>query len=250
MVYWSLFIFLFFLQGRMIECSTILGVKTSDSVLLSSTCDFAPGNTMMRSDYDWIEYINDNTLIGLHGDSADCQTLLENLKAADRDYRLNTADIFEIDIDINYSLENNEKYKKLLNIPPASLAYYCRKIIADMLRKRPLNVNCIIGGWDHDKCKPCLFVIDRLASIREVPFAVHGQEFLTVLTLMDAAFGARTGAMNELLPLKELINNDRGKQVLMSCWEVIRKRTTSGAAHKPVVIKGVNEKGILDLGSF
>lgn len=285
--------------------TTNLALKTDHGVLLSSTCDFSIGGTILRSDYNWIECIGDNVMILLNGDSADCNTVLEALKAAERDYKLNMA---ESSYEISTNMNNKKLKNNNLSIPPKNLAYLCRKIIADVLRSRPLNVNALIAGWDFNKSRsivkskrvedknkifsllskidsestdvqnivdddynngsPVLYTIDRLASMREVPFAVHanGPEFLTVLSIMDIAFGADTGATisssstsassslnlksDSMIALESLRSKEEGLRVIKACWKAIRTRTTSSNAHLQVNVKCVGPNGFCDVATL
>ena len=295
-----------------IFATTNLALKTDHGVLLSSTCDFSIGGTMLRSDYNWIECIGDNVMILLNGDSVDCNTVLEALKSAERDYKLNMAEsCYEITNNMNLN-DKNLKYNH--SISPKNLAYLCRKIIADVLRSKPLNVNALVAGWDHNKKSrnsnnngtikrishikpvlktkkddntetigkdkdivgddhdhdngsPVLYTIDRLASMREVPFAVHasGPEFLTVLSIMDMAFGADTGATissssisysslnlnsDSMMALESLKSKEEGLRVIKACWKAIRTRSTSGNAHLQVNVKCIGPNGFCDVATL
>jgi hypothetical protein len=48
--------------------STTFGLVTQDTVLLSSSCEFSPGGTVMKSDMNWIHPLGSSTLVALQGD--------------------------------------------------------------------------------------------------------------------------------------------------------------------------------------
>ena len=68
-----------------------------------------------------------------------------------------------------------------------ALAYFGSKIITSNLRKRQLDVNCFMGGWDNmkDTNKALLYYLDSVGAVQEVQYGSLGKEMSLVLSLLD-----------------------------------------------------------------
>lgn len=120
--------------------SLLVGLVTKDAVIISSTSVFEKNGVAMRGDYDWIRQLGDECLVGVQGDSSDCEYLLTRLESSDRDHRL--------------------KFGR--SLPSRSIANLCRKIISNLLRSQQLKVSVLIGGWNHEKNCPSLYWLDSI----------------------------------------------------------------------------------------
>lgn len=120
--------------------SLLIGVVTSESVILSSNNVFSKNGVAMRGDYDWIRQMGDDCLVGVQGDSSDCDFLLSQLESSNRDHQMTFG----------------------RSAPCRSLAHLCRRIIAQNLRSKQLKVSVLIAGWDCDTNCPSLFWLDSI----------------------------------------------------------------------------------------
>lgn len=147
-----------------VDASMLIGLITKDAALLSSTSDFNKNGVAMRADYDWIKQIGQNCLVGLQGDSSDCDYVVTQIESMNRDNELTYGD---------------------KSLSCRSIAHLFRRIIANNLRSRQLRVCALIAGWDHERNRPVLYWLDSIGSIQEVPYGAHGDEFPFVWSLLD-----------------------------------------------------------------
>ena len=119
-----------------------------------------------------------------------------------------------------------------------------RSIIARKLRDSPLQVSCIVCGWDDVTDSPCIFWLDNIGSLQKVPYAVHGRDSMLILSILDQYIGGRGskyGGDDELIiPIEssEAKNNkdnhdsnqdeiSKVQKLIMDCMKNVYKRSTS-----------------------
>lgn len=165
-MWWSFFLCVVMIGIGVIvvDASMLIGLITKDAALLSSTSDFNKNGVAMRADYDWIKQIGQNCLVGLQGDSSDCDYVVTQIESMNRDNELTYGD---------------------KSLSCRSIAHLFRRIIANNLRSRQLRVCALIAGWDHERNRPVLYWLDSIGSIQEVPYGAHGDEFPFVWSLLD-----------------------------------------------------------------
>ena len=122
--------------------SLLIGVVTSDSVILSSNNVFSKNGVAIRGDFDWIRQLGDDCLIGVQGDSSDCDFLLSQLESSNRDHQMTFG----------------------RSAPCRSVAHLCRRIIAQYLRSKQLKVSVLIAGWNYNTNRPSLFWLDSIGT--------------------------------------------------------------------------------------
>ena len=174
--------------------SLLVGLVTKDAAIIGSSSVFAKNGVAMREDFDWIRQLSGDCLVGVQGDSSDCEYLLSQLESASRDHELTFG----------------------RPLPCRSVAHLCRRIIARFLRSNQLKVSVLVAGWNSDLNQPSLFwldsignmililspalesvcvflflfssiaIISHLGAIQEVPYAAHGEGFSFVLGLLDS----------------------------------------------------------------
>ena len=183
---------IFIILSYMCSASLLIGIVTRESVLLSSNNVFSKNGVAMREDYDWIKQLGEDCLVGVQGDSSDCDFLLSQLESANRDHMMTFG----------------------RSAPCRSIAHLCRRIIAQFLRSKQLKVSVLIAGWNYHTDRPSLFWLDSIGmisliynegalmnfmdtiiqiyfwttktgAIQEVPYAAHGDGFSFVLGLLD-----------------------------------------------------------------
>lgn len=62
-------------------------------------------------------------------------------------------------------------------------AHYIRSQLAEALRKGPYQVNCLLGGVDHEG--PSLYWIDYLGTCQKVHHGAHGYAAYFINSVMD-----------------------------------------------------------------
>ena len=122
--------------------SMLIGVVTKDAVILSSNNIFSKNGVAMRGDFDWIKQLGDDCLVGVQGDSSDCDFLLSQLESSNRDHQMTFG----------------------RSLSCRSVANLCRRIIAKFLRSNQLKISVLIAGWDSTKDLPLLFWLDSIGS--------------------------------------------------------------------------------------
>jgi 20S proteasome alpha/beta subunit len=120
--------------------SMLIGVVTKDAVILSSNNVFSKNGVAMRGDFDWIKQLGDDCLVGVQGDSSDCDFLLSQLESSNRDHQMTFG----------------------RSLSCRSVANLCRRIISKFLRSNQLKISVLIAGWDGTKGLPLLFWLDSI----------------------------------------------------------------------------------------
>ena len=103
-------------------------------------------------------------------------------------------------------------------LSPFSAANFTRKNLAEALRSRnPYNVNLILAGYDS-VTGPKIYYMDYLASMVDVPYAVHGHGGLLTLSILDSQYDPAMNIEQALTLVKNcvkelqnrfLLNHDR-----------------------------------------
>ena len=154
--------------------AVLMGMVTSDTVLLSSTSDFAPNKVRMKDDFDMMENFGNTMLVAFQGDPTICTIVCDYLKRSCDEYYLNS--------------------KKKLSC--ASIAHLCQNVIAEHLLGS--NINLLIAGIESGK--PRLYTVDNVGAKKYVPFAVFGSDFPFVFSYLDRELAGRG---SKILNLKE-----------------------------------------------
>lgn len=217
-----------------VDSSMLIGLITKDAALLSSTSDFNKNGVAMRADYDWIKQIGRNCLVGLQGDSSDCDYVITQIESINRDNEMTYTD---------------------QSLSCRSVAHLFRRIIANNLRTRQLRVCALIAGWDHERNRPILYWLDSIGSIQEVPYGAHGDEFSFVWSLLDRKNRAIDISRTSAEPIPTGVTDrpavgfrsmdvTEATAVIDSCMRAARKRTMGRVGNfktKCVTIGGCKE---------
>lgn len=146
------------------SASLLFAFHTADNVFISSTSAYSSGGVARRDNIDWIRPIGSHTLVGFHGDNVDCEIIYDELLALNRNHEM----------DFNGRSHSS-----------SDIANICRSIIARHLRESPLEVDIIVAGWHCHSNRPKVYWLDRIGSLKEVPYAAHGQDQTLILSLLD-----------------------------------------------------------------
>lgn len=73
-------------------------------------------------------------------------------------------------------------------LSPYATANFTRRNLAEALRSRnPYHVNMILAGYDPE-AGPKIYYMDYLASMIDVPYAIHGHGGLVTLGILDSQY--------------------------------------------------------------
>ena len=199
---------------------------------MSSSSSYSSGRTTITSSYNYIHAIGsdtDNTdgietgdksklqgkiLVGFSGDISDCDVVLEALRYQSMDYF--------------------NRIGKDMSVK--AVASFLRKLLADSLRERRLQVNILVGGIEPPG-RPALYYVDSTAALQRVPYAVHGAEFSFVMSTLDrhnrkyssssasSEVGGGFSGVAESEGALAAQSVSACLQTVRSCWESVRKRT-------------------------
>ncbi len=222
------------------HCGLLLGIQTSDAVILSSTSSFTSHDLVMTTNYPWIHSFNSpylghnaiGTLVGLQGDPADCDLVLEEIKKETMYFEL--------------------AFSRCLSTH--AIAHLCRKIISNNLRSRQLKVNALIGGREDiddggvardSKTNPVLYYVDSIGAIQKVPYACHGSEFISILSYLDRKnYRDGQGEIGEI----QKLSIEEGIKLIQDCWTSARKRTSNRLDLSKCKVIGITAQGATNYG--
>lgn len=173
-------------SGRSAQVGKLLfGCKSNTGIYMASSSQFSPNGVILSHQYKWIRRIGDNNsqlLIGLLGDPSSCDQLYDE---CERVYNQQTAAL----------------WNKSNKVSSAKMANYARHVLSESIitQRRPLDVQVLIGGCnvkiksnpnsEDNLCLtesiPVLYWIDSFGSMKEVEYAVHGEDHMLVYGAMD-----------------------------------------------------------------
>jgi hypothetical protein len=250
------------------SASVLFGFVTKDAAYLSSTGQYETGGVVRTNSMEWITPLGENMIVGVVGDSSDCDFLRGKLEAANVEHKL------------SYDGES---------LRCEAMANYCRGIIAKYLRSpNALNVECMIAGCDAAGA-PVLFWLDSIGSIQKVPYGAFGKDSAMVLSTLD-----RCNRDHKLASMAGYDGNDEDEEgevrsqsqividrllgkpategssaassssssssssgtagcpvgVLRACWSTVRSRTSTLAPLKSCQVKAVEKKGVLSFDAL
>lgn len=230
---------LVFLLLKSVE-GTILGLVTSESVIVAATSVLAGANLKLKSNHDGITVLGvtsssidadiegEHVLVALCGDHSDCASTLA-----------------ELEFVCNQHIKS---YNFVLSCE--SIAQFYRKIVTDSLNKsHQLKVDALIGGYSPSKQRPILYRIDAAGALQDVKYAAHGPETQLILGYFDNYYGTEIDEedyRNEVetvgsLCKKTLLDHDDGLEILRTCWKVAYDR--AGKNSETMVFKAIDCQG-------
>ncbi|KAJ1973695.1 Proteasome subunit beta type-4 [Dimargaris cristalligena] len=143
------------------EC--LMGLVGKDFVITVTDTMAIRSITVLKHDEDKTRELNPHTLISYCGEAGDTTNFAEYVQ---KNVKL-------------YGIRNN------IELTPGATANFVRRELADSLRTRSAyQVNLLVSGYDHKK-GPCLYWIDHLSALAQVPFAAHGYCAYYCISLMD-----------------------------------------------------------------
>lgn len=193
------------------EC--LIGIKCKDFVLIAADCTVGRSVVSMKQDYDKTFTLDDHLLMAACGDNGDAVQFAEYIAKNIQLYRMRNG----------------------YDLSAEAAATFTRRNLADYLRSStPYQVNLLIAGYDTIPDKtgakgPKLYYLDYLATMVELPFAVHGYGSLFALSVMDRYY-------------KEDMSVDQAVELLTRCINEIRTRFIVN--HSRFKVRVIDDKGI------
>jgi 20S proteasome alpha/beta subunit len=190
---------------------TVIGIRTKDSVILSSPKArlSSVGANVLDIENDGIYPLSEFVAMTVCGGSSDVDELETAVKRS--------------------SIRYQHMHSSVLS--PKFAATLCRNIITSRLRSsRPLNVGTLIGGWDSVMGRPELYWLDHLGTMHEMGFAAHGADSDLIFAQLDSRWRATNYSESDGLGAAE------------ACWAIVGSRSvtkTGGFCTKSVSRAGI-----------
>ncbi|XP_003727222.1 proteasome subunit beta type-2-like [Strongylocentrotus purpuratus] len=167
----------------------LLGIQGPDYVLLASDMNAGRSVFVFKHDQEKMFPLSSKLLMLCAGESGDTVQFAEYIQKNIQLYKIRNG----------YELS------------PKAAANFTRKNLADFLRsKTPYQVNLLLAGHDETD-GPCLFYMDYLGSLQQVPFAAHGYGSYFTLSILDRHY-------------RRDMTRDQAVEVLKKCLLEVQKR--------------------------
>lgn len=204
-------------QCSLCDARLLFGFKTKEFAYLSSDSNLSPNGFRIVDSYEWLRPISTKVVAGLLGDSSDCETVFSALTAFDREHNLR-------------SLESSNP------MSVDAVANICRSIIAyGLIRGKRMDVNGLVAGWSDSRQSPVLYWLDSIGSLKEVPYAAHGNEFPLVLSLFDEQ-RSRSGTSRQESTLN--LDDTKAINLVRSTWDIVKKRKIDSVGDCRILVVG------------
>ncbi|XP_072169875.1 proteasome subunit beta type-2-like [Diadema setosum] len=167
----------------------LLGIQGPDYVLVASDLNAGQGVFVFKHDQEKMFPLSSKLLMLCAGQSGDTVQFAEYIQ---KNIQL-------------YKIRNG------YDLSPHAAANFTRKNLADFLRSRtPYQVNLLLAGHDESQ-GPCLYYMDYLGSLQQVPFAAHGYGSFFTLSLLDRHY-------------RRDLTRDQALEVMKKCLQEVQKR--------------------------
>eukprot|EP00937_MAST-01D_sp_MAST-1D-sp2_P002447 g2447.t1 len=185
---------------------TLFAMTGEDFVLMAADTNSGRSIMVFKHDEDKLIELDGSKVLGTVGEAADRSSYTEWLKA-------------------NMALYELDSEKVLSTHATAS---WIRSSMAANLRKRMMQVNMLLGGYDEQDGAG-LYFCDYLATLHKVPFACHGHASSFLLSIFD----------REWKPNMKL---EEAREVVSKCIAELEKRFL--ISQPKFVIKVVDKDGV------
>eukprot|EP00834_Sanchytrium_tribonematis_P002015 NODE_55_length_29507_cov_0.809712.p18 type:complete len:223 gc:universal NODE_55_length_29507_cov_0.809712:16721-16053(-) len=136
-----------------------IGLVGKDCCVIATDTHAQRSILVLKDTHDRIVKLTDHTVLAYGGEPGDCGQFI--------DYVQKNIELYSIRYD---------------ELTPNACAHYVKQQLAEGLRSRPYQVNCVIGGFDK---VGKLYWIDYLGSIQELPFCAQGYSQYFCMSTMD-----------------------------------------------------------------
>lgn len=182
----------------------LLGIQFKDFALVAADRSQAFSIILLKNDENKIFKLSENLVMAVSGESGDTVQFAEFIGKNIQLYKMRNG--FELS--------------------PTCAANFIQRNLADYLRSRtPYNVNVLLAGYDPQEGHR-LFYLDYLATMTQVPYAMHGYGGFFVTGLLDRWY-------------RPDMTLDEGLDLLKRCIaEVQRRFIVNLPAFKVCLIRG------------
>lgn len=175
---------------------TLIGVCTSDGVILSGSKTLLMGSTVLSRDHECVRRLHPDSclLLAVEGDPSDCDDLVCRIQQVNDRHRMQFGQ----------------------DLPLVALAAFAGRYMHEQIRRSPLRCRLLLGGVDCRTCKPELYWIDETAAVQKVRYGAQGRDVAIVLSTLDQLDREQrldAGAVA------------RGLACVQSCWQGVERRT-------------------------
>jgi len=189
----------------------LLGITGKDFTIMAASKAAMRGATILKASDDKTRELNDNALLAFSGEPGDTVQFAEYIQA---NVKL-------------YSMRNDN------HLSPSAIASFIRGELARSLRsQKPYTVNLLLGGVDPISKKPCLYWMDYLASLAQLPYAAHGYAQYYCLSILDKHHNPD-------------ISFEQGMNIMKMCSDELKRRLPID--FKGLLVKVVDKDGIREV---
>ena len=190
------------------EC--IIGIAFNDFAIVAADARTSRSIITLKGDSDKMFKLSNNCIMAICGESGDAVQFAEFIQ---QNMQL-------------YEIRNGYQ------LSPCSAANFTRRNLAEALRSRsPYNVNLILAGYDP-VAGPKIYYMDYLASMLDMPYAVHGHGSYVTVGVLDSQYDPA-------------MNVDEALVLLKNCVKELQKRFLINFDR--FVVRIVNKDGIEQL---
>jgi 20S proteasome alpha/beta subunit len=183
---------------------SVVGLCGPEWVLVAADSSLSSSIICMSEDYDRIAEIDGRHLLGMSGETGDCQQLSEYIQGNVALYR----------------------YRNSVELSTNEISHYLRSVLAEALRKSPYEVNVLLAGYDG---KASLYYLDYLGTLQKIPYGAQGYSAYFVMGVFDKHFKAG-------------MSLDEGKKLMKVALDQIRQRFV--VSPHGFIVKVVDAEGI------
>ncbi|RYH15421.1 hypothetical protein EON65_31780 [archaeon] len=214
-------LFYVLLLSSYVNCSLLFGFKGKDSVVLSSSSKLGPNGLTLKSDFQFIRSLTDDTIVGFFGDHSDIEFLHGEL--------------------IKLCKEEETLHGRTLST--TTLAEHCRYIITQHFGNHPLSLNVLIAGMCSRNKKAQLYLVDAIGSMKDMPYIACGREISFILSLLDN-INREKSSLNEV-GLSGVLEENELLEVVSRCWKSVQQRSILDYSHTHTVRVGGKKHNVV-----
>ncbi|KAL5107776.1 Proteasome subunit beta type-2 [Taenia crassiceps] len=192
----------------------LIGIAFNDFAIIAADARVNHSIVTLKGDADKMFKLSKHCLMGVCGEHGDTVQFAEFIQ---QNMQL-------------YEIRNGYE------LTPYAAASFTRRNLAEALRTRnPYNVNLLIAGYDPD-AGPKIYYMDYLASMVDVPYAVHGHGSFVTLAILDSQYDPAMKIDHALILLKNCINELQKRFVINYGRFIVRVVNKEGIENLPDLV--------------
>ncbi|VDD82195.1 unnamed protein product [Mesocestoides corti] len=194
------------------EC--IIGIAFKDFVIIAADSRINFSIITLKGDADKMFKLSNHSVMAVCGEAGDAVQFAEFIQ---QNMQL-------------YEIRNGYE------LTPYAAANFTRRNLAEALRSRtPYNVNLLLAGYDP-KDGPQLYYMDYLASMINVPYAVHGHGGFVALGILDSQYDPSMSVDSALELLENCVRELKKRFVVNNDRFSVRVVNKEGIQHLPDLV--------------